>query len=196
MAESAKPHSGGNTKYIVGGVVLLLLAMGVFFFGLQKPAQAPAPEPPPPPPPAAERVNPMAKPELIIEETPDAGKPQEETANPDKPKRVIKEVRDEWDCAGDLARPALQSVIDANRAQIRSCYERRLKMNNVLAGDLKLRLRVAPNGSVTATAVSGSLRDNEVFSCVRNIASKWSFPPPQNGCAVVQVPFQFSPKTN
>ena len=194
MAESAKPHSGGNLKYIVGGVVLLLLAMGVFFFGLQKPAQAPAPEPPPAPV-VAERVNPMAQPELILEETKDAGKPQEETA-PDKPKVVRKEVRDEWDCEGDLARPALQGVIDSNRAQIRSCYERRLKMNNVLAGDLKLRLRVAPSGQVTATAVSGSLRDNEVFGCVRNIASKWSFPPPEKGCAVIQVPFQFSPKTN
>ncbi|HKP57113.1 MAG TPA: AgmX/PglI C-terminal domain-containing protein [Polyangiales bacterium] len=196
MAESAKPHSGGNLKYIVGGVVLLLLAMGVFFFGLQKPAQAPAPEPPPPPPVAnAERVNPMAQPALILEEAPDAGKPQEAAA-PDKPKVVKKELRDEWDCEGDLARPALQGVIDSNRAQIRSCYERRLKMNNVLAGDLKLRLRVAPSGQVTATAVSGSLRDNEVFGCVRNIASKWSFPPPAKGCAVIQVPFQFSPKTN
>jgi hypothetical protein len=193
VAESAKPHSGGNLKYIVGGVVLLLLAMGVFFFGLQKPAQAPAPEPPPPVA-NAERVNPMAQPELILDEAKDAGKPQE--AAPEKPKVVRREIRDEWDCEGDLAKPALQGVIDSNRAQIRSCYERRLKTNNVLAGDLKLRLRVAPSGQVTATAVSGTLRDNEVFGCVRNIASRWSFPPPAKGCAVIQVPFQFSPKTN
>src|SRR5262245_31895155 len=65
VAETAKPHSGGNLKYIAGGVVLLLLAMGVFFFILQKPVQAPAPEPAPPVVANAERVNPMAQPSLI-----------------------------------------------------------------------------------------------------------------------------------
>ena len=192
MAETAK-QSGGNLKYIIGGVVLLLGAVGVWLL-TQRTAQAPAP-PPPAPPPVAERVNPMAEPELILEEAKDAGKPVEEAAE-DKPKKVVREVRDEWDCQGDLARPALQGVVDSNRTQIRSCYERRLKTNNVLAGDLKLKIRVAPNGHVTATSVTGTLRDNEVFGCVRGIASKWTFPPPEKGCAVVQVPFQFAPKTN
>ena len=195
MAETAKPHGGGNLKYIIGGVVLLLGAV-VIWLVTQKTAQAPAPpSPAPEPPKAAERVNPMAEPELILEEAKDAGKPVEEAAA-DQPKKPARPQRDEWDCEGDLARAALQSVIDSNRAQVRSCYERRLKTNNVLAGDLKLKIRVAPNGHVTATQVGGSLKDNEVFGCVRNIASKWTFPPPEKGCAVVQVPFQFSPKTN
>lgn len=191
MAETAK--SGGNLKYILLGMVLLVGAVAGFWF--LKPTPAAAPEPPAPAPPVnAERVNPMAQSDLILDESKDAGQPAE--AVTDKPKRVVKEVRDEWDCEGDIARASLQSVIDSNRVQVRSCYERRLKANNVLQGDLKLKIRVAPNGQVTATSISGSLRDNEVFSCVRGIASAWKFPPPQNGCAVVQVPFQFSPKTN
>jgi outer membrane biosynthesis protein TonB len=195
VAETAKPHSGGNLKYIVGGMVLLLGAV-IVWLNLPTPAHAPPPTAPPPPPPV-ERVNPMAQPDLILEEQKDAGQPaQAEPVEPDKPKRIVREVRGEWECSGDLARASLQSVIDSNRAQIRSCYERRLKTNNVLQGDLKLKIRVAPNGQVSATAVSGSLKDNEVFNCVRNIAQRWSFPPPDNGCAVVQVPFQFSPKTN
>jgi hypothetical protein len=191
VAETAK--SGGNLKYILLGMVLLVGAVAGFWF--LKPTPAAAPEPPAPAQPAnVERVNPMAQPDLILDESKDAGKPAEEAAT--KPKRIVKEVRDEWDCEGDLARASLQGVIDSNRTQIRSCYERRLKTNNVLQGDLKLKIRVAPSGQVTATAISGTLRDNEVFSCVRGIASGWKFPPPQNGCAVVQVPFQFSPKTN
>jgi hypothetical protein len=193
VAETAK--SGGNLKYIVLGMVLLVGAIAGFWF--LKPTPAAAPEPPPPAPTAnAERVNPMAQPDLILDESKDAGKPPEEAASPDKPKRVVKDVRDEWDCEGDLARASLQTVIDSNRTQVRSCYERRLKVNNVLQGDLKLKIKVAPSGQVIATAITGTLKDNEVFGCVRGIASGWKFPPPQNGCAVVQIPFQFSPKTN
>jgi TonB family protein len=70
-------------------------------------------------------------------------------------------------------------------------------VNNVLQGDLKLKLKIAANGQVSAVAVSGTLHDNEVFSCVRSVAQRWSFAPPTEGkCAVVQVPFQFAPKAN
>lgn len=91
--------------------------------------------------------------------------------------------------------PAITKVMRENQSQIRNCYERRLKANNVLQGDLSLRVKVGGAGAVVASGVSGSLRDNEVFSCVRAIADKWHFPPPSGGsCAVVQVPFRFSPK--
>jgi TonB family protein len=193
VADPAKPNSGGNLKFIVGGLFLLGGAIVLWMFLQPSQTRAPAPEVVPTPPVSPERVNPMAQPELILDEPKDAGKPQE-AASADKPKKVVREVQGEWDCAGDLARPALQSVIDSNRAQIRNCYERRLKMNNVLQGDLKLKIKVATSGQVGAAQVSGSLKDNEVFSCVRSIAQKWTFPPPQNGCAVVQIPFQFSPK--
>jgi len=197
VAEPGKSQGGGNLKYILGGL-LLLCGAGVVVFLLRSPA-APPPEAPPKaaePPQAAERVNPMAQQELILDEVKDAGQPP--AAAEEKPKPAApKEVRDEWACDGDLQRAALQTVINNNRAQVRNCYERRLKVNNVLAGDLKLKIKVGANGQVAAAAVSGTLHDNEVFGCVRSLAQKWSFPPPEGGqCAVVQVPFQFAPKTN
>jgi outer membrane biosynthesis protein TonB len=139
----------------------------------------------------------MAQPDLILEEQKDAGAPAQ-VAEAEKPKpHATHEARDEWDCDGDLSRAALQSVIDSNRAQVRNCYERRLKVNNVLQGDLKLKIKVGSNGQIAAASVGGSLKDNEVFGCVRSLAQRWSFPPPSGGaCAVVQVPFQFSPKAN
>ena len=194
MTESANSPGGGNLKYILGGIVLLGGAAALFL-ALRSPA-APPPQPEPPPPPAnVERVNPMAQPDLILDEQKDAGQPQQE-AQAEKPKTVVREQRDEWDCSGDLARSALQSVIDSNRAQVRNCYERRLKVNNVLQGDLKLKIKVGTNGQIAAASVAGSLKDNEVFGCVRALAQNWKFPPPTGGCAVVQVPFQFAPKAN
>jgi outer membrane biosynthesis protein TonB len=171
----------------------------VFLFALPSRTPTPPPQAAPDktPPASAERVNPMAEPDLILDEQKDAGKPAE-VAQAEKPKRAPRvEARGEWDCDGDLARSALQSVIDNNRAQVRNCYERRLKVNNVLQGDLKLKIKVGSNGQIAAAAVAGTLKDNEVFGCVRALAQKWTFPPPSGGgCAVVQVPFQFSPKTN
>ena len=190
-------QSGGNLKYILGGLLLLGGAAGLWAL-LQSPSPTPAERTaaPPAPPPSAERVNPMAQNDLILEEQKDAGQPVELTQT-EKPKHIVRDVRGEWDCDGDLTRSALQSVIDNNRAQVRNCYERRLKVNNVLQGDLKLKIKVGSNGQIAAAAVAGTLKDNEVFGCVRALAQKWTFPPPTGGgCAVVQVPFQFSPKAN
>jgi hypothetical protein len=200
VSESGKPQGGGNLKYIVGGL-LLLGGAGVVVFMLRPAAPEPAHvEQAPAPPKAAERVNPMAQPELILDEPADAGKPaEEEVAAKEKPKGPAqpKEARDDWDCDGDLSRESLQAVIDKNRAQVRNCYEKRLKVNNVLQGDLKLKLKIGSNGQVAALAVNGTLHDNEVFGCVRSVAQRWSFKPPTDGkCAVVQVPFQFAPKAN
>jgi hypothetical protein len=196
VAEPGKSQGGGNLKYILGGVLLLGGAIGVFVL-LRSPAPATAPATHASAPASAERVNPMAQPELILEEQKDAGQPVE-LAEAEKPKRAApRDTRGEWECDGDLSRTALQTVIDNNRAQVRNCYERRLKVNNVLQGDLKLKIKVGSNGQIAAAAVGGTLKDNEVFGCVRTLAQRWSFPPPTGGaCAVVQVPFQFSPKAN
>jgi hypothetical protein len=133
----------------------------------------------------------LAQPDLELEEPPpDAG---QAPAEPLAVKRPSGHKLGDWECSGDL--PSALKVINDNRAQIRSCYERRLKINNVLQGDLKLRLKVGAGGKVVATAVNGSLHDEQVFACVRNLAASWTFTVPSGGaCAVVQVPFQFSPK--
>jgi hypothetical protein len=78
---------------------------------------------------------------------------------------------------------------------VRNCYERRLKVNNLLQGDRRLKVKVNARGQVGLTTVSGSLRGNNVFSCVRSIAESWTFDSPSGGnCAVLDVPFSFSPK--
>ncbi len=177
-----------NLKYLLIGLAFLGGAAVLWVVASRQ--MAPPPPPPPPPPPHVQRVNPMAQPQLELEpEPPDAGAPP-----PPPPKKIVYVHKTgEWECSGDL--PNAIKVINDNRAQIRSCYERRLKVNNVLQGDMVLRIKVGANGKVVATAVGGSLHDDTVFACVRNLATTWTFPTPSGGsCAVVQVPFQFAPK--
>lgn len=120
-------------------------------------------------------------------ELPDAGAARAPTRRPI--------VVGSWDCTGDLDRSAITSTINEYRPQIQACYERRLKQNNLLQGNLQLQLRVAQSGNVDAVQVGGSLRDREVFSCVRNIAARMRFPRVTGGdCAVVSVPFAFTPR--
>jgi hypothetical protein len=179
-------------KYLLIGLAMLGGTAALWMFATRQMAPPP---PPPPPPKSAERVNPMAQPDLELDEpkVPDAGQPPTEAA-PVKHVSAGHHVGD-WECSGDL--PTARKVIDDNRAQIRSCYERRLKVNNVLQGDVKLKLKVGSNGRVVATSVGGTIHDEAVFACVRNLASTWAFSVPSGGaCAVVQVPFQFSPKVD
>ncbi len=194
MADQPKAQGGGNLKYIVFGLLLLAGSVGLWF--MLKSPPPPQVEDPAPKVKDAQRVNPMAQPELLLDEQKDAGQ-QVDAGAAEKPKHVHHDTRDTWDCQGDVTRAALQQLIDSNRTQIRNCYERRLKVNNVLQGDLKLKLKIGSTGQMVAAAVSGTLHDNDVFNCVRTIAQRWTLPPPSGGdCAVVQVPFQFSPKTN
>ncbi|MDH5674358.1 MAG: AgmX/PglI C-terminal domain-containing protein [Myxococcales bacterium] len=192
------PEKNGNLKYAAIGLLFLAGAAGLWLFAAPEPT--PEPVAAPTPPPAAERVNPMAEPELELEpepEVPDAGpEPAPE------PKRKVRKRKagaspapGGWDCEGDLDRGAAAKVIGSNRAQVRSCYERGLKLNNLLQGSIRLKLKVGAGGKVTNAKVSGSLRDNDVFACVRKLAEGWRFAEPSGGkCAVMEVPYSFSPK--
>lgn len=186
------PSSSGNLKYVAIGLFFLAGAVGLWLVTQKAP-------PPPisaPAPASVERVNSMAQPEIDLVEpvVPDAA-----VAEPVEPTKArhsgTGNKGNDWDCTGDLQEAAAGKVLNENRPQIRACYERRLKVNNVLQGDIQLRVKVGSSGKVLATAISGSLSDEAVFACVRTLAQGWTFPVPTGGnCAVVQVPFHFSPK--
>jgi TonB family protein len=100
----------------------------------------------------------------------------------------------EWDCTGTIPPAAARARLAEESLQFRNCYERRLKVNHQLEGRVNVQMRVDRTGAVSAVAVGGSMRDGEVLSCVRRIARNIRFPPPQGGsCAVVAVPFNFTP---
>lgn len=185
------PPAGGNLKFVALGLVFLLCAAGLW---LVIGKEEPPPTPPMAKPAEPARVNPMAEPELALEE-PEPEPDPAVTETPTEPKkRPSGVVRGDWDCSGDLSNA--MKVINEQRSQVRACYERRLKVNNILQGELRVKLKVGSNGKVVLANVSGNMNDSEVNSCVRKLATSWAFEAPTGGtCAVVQVPFQFSPKT-
>jgi hypothetical protein len=186
------PAKGGNLKYILIG--LLFLGAGGVISWIAAGNQQPPPAAAPPPAPEPQRANPLADQNLVLEEE----KPAEEPKQPEPEPTPAHKGKGggkagDWECSGDLPEP--MKVINENYAQIRSCYERRLKVNNILQGELNLKLKIGSTGKVVASSIAGSLHDSEVFNCVKNLAQLWTFSAPTGGnCAVLQAPFKFSPK--
>lgn len=188
------PKRRNDVLYGLLGLVFFGAAVGLWLtLGADEP-------PPPSPPPAQEiaRVNPIAKPELELEPEPEpAPEPAAAAPVPTPAKKTdVASARDDgWTCSGEIPVAAIRSLIDGNRSQVRACYERRLKVNSILQGSLRLRIKVGADGAVAEAQTGGTLRDAEVTACVRKLASSWRFPAPTGGrCAVVEAPFQFEPK--
>ena len=89
----------------------------------------------------------------------------------------------------------IRRVLGDSQTQVRSCYERRLRNNNMLQGTVNLQVKIGNTGRVTGTRIRGTLQDADVKNCVQALAKNWSFPAPSGGtCAVFDAPYNFTPK--
>jgi len=187
------PPGGGGMRYAILGLLLLLGAGGIYFLTKEEedpdgPVAQVEPDAGPP------RVTMQFVPEFEIpEEEPDAGPidagPEETVSMTTVMRRAPRE------CNGNISAQELRAIVSRHNPQVRACYERRLKVNNLLQGVVNVRMIIDRQGNVDQVAVGGSLRDSEVFSCVRRLASGWSFPAPEGGaCAQVSVPFRLTPR--
>jgi hypothetical protein len=192
------PGAGGNLKYAIIGVVLLVGAAAVFF-GTQTCEE-------PPPDPVAEAPEPDAGPGIdrtpdvlddmvLPDDEPDAGPGD---AGGPRVRYVTRIVGGggggSWSCTGTLDRAAASRALAGSRLQFRNCYERRLKVNNTLQGNVQLQVRVGRSGNVTGVQTGGTLRDPQTLSCIRGIAQRISFPAPSGGCAVAATTIQLTPQ--
>ncbi len=177
------------------GIILILLTLGLYCMTQQEPPPEPTPEPETRAPAKQEpaqsaQFGPAFE---IPAEEPDTGPPVDT-----EPRRRIVYVdrpsRGAWNCSGSIPVSAVRRVVAEQRRQVRNCYERALKRDSTLQGSVNVRVKVGSSGRVEGVRVSGSLRDREVFSCVRTLANQWSFPNPEGGCAVVAAPFSLSPR--
>lgn len=186
------PPSGGGARYAIAGIVLALIAgLGYWLItpGAPPPTTAVSASPDAG---TIERSTALVEDDLVIpEDEPDAGVDAAVVA--EAPVHHTRPSGGDWDsCTGELdARP----VFEENRQQFQACYEHRLKANPILQGQMMLQVRVAADGHVDGVQVGGSLRDREVFTCVRNLANRMHFPRVTGGsCAVVAVPYTFTPQ--
>ncbi len=190
------PPAGGGARYAIAGVALAAVAGLAYCMitpGSPPPTTTVADAHPDAGP--AQRSTALVEEELVIpDEEPDAGavdaaEPVEPTHRPTGPRPPT----GDWDsCTGDVnARPTFEE----HRAQFQACYEHRLKAAPMLQGQMMLQVRVAADGHVDGVQVGGSLHDREVFSCVRSLATRMTFPRVTGGtCAVVAVPYTFTPQ--
>jgi Ca-activated chloride channel family protein len=96
---------------------------------------------------------------------------------------------------GALSREEIESVIRANLAKIKACYERNLQAKRGLAGRVMTRFTIQQSGRVSwASVLKSDLRHGPTESCITNEIRRWRFPLPRGGGSVrVTYPFQFAP---
>lgn len=72
----------------------------------------------------------------------------------------------------------------------RHCYERALRRDPDLAGDVILRWRIHPDGSVDdASAVSADIADVAMIECLSTVASAIRYPVQEDGAAAILVSY-------
>jgi len=191
-SSSLPPLKKNDGKYGIVALIILLAAGGLWFFFDNGDSEPPAEiASPPPEAPSREQFAPAI--EIPEEDAGLDGSAEEEPAP--QPSKSPKTRPAEWSCPGTLQAAQIRAVINGQpRKQVQTCYEQRLKEDNLLQGSMTVLLTIGASGSVRAVSVDGSLNDRQVYSCVRRVAKTWKFPKPQGGCVRTAVPFQMTPK--
>ena len=189
---SLPPLKKNDGKYALIALLFLLAAGGLWFF-LKSYDSEPAAQTVEPAPEAPVREQFVAEIEIPEE---DAGPEDDQAEEPaTKPRRSSQTGPDEWDCRGNLGAAEIRSVIQGQPSkQVQTCYERRLKDNNLLQGSMKVLLTIGSDGGVKDVSVSGTLDDRQVYNCVKRVAKTWKFPRPRGGCVRTEAPFQMLPR--
>jgi hypothetical protein len=96
--------------------------------------------------------------------------------------------------AGRIAPDAIQAIVRANMARMRSCYEQRLLPCPNLQARVAIEIVIDLEGRVTSAVDARSdLPDRQVVQCVADEFKKLRFPKPQGGILTVVYPIIFSP---
>lgn len=91
----------------------------------------------------------------------------------------------------DTSRPALSSIFDRRIRAVQSCYERGLRSNPELAGQMVVRLQILAAGRVqTVTVTSDTVGDATVSSCVSSQHRRFRFA--EGADATVDVTYAMS----
>ena len=193
-SSSAIPgKSGGSGPYIAGVVVLGALIIGLIWWKT-KSSDGPPPAPSvtvqapptntvqtldaPPPPPKIDDLDAGADGGGKVASTGTGG-----GKGPCGPK-----------CGDGKSSSALESALRSTAGSAQGCYNRALRTSEV-SGSMTVSVQVGSNGAVcNASIVNDSVHSNEISSCVLGRFRGRSFPAPQSGCVVVNIPINFTIK--
>ncbi len=182
----------------IGGVVVILVVLAALGVGAAlmldkggKKQQVPPPPAPVVAPPTTLVEAPPPLPEVapVIEAEPEPAVPPE-VEDPAKPGTKKKGIP-----MGTIDAKEAQAVTKKNYAKVRTCYEKQLKLNNILQGGITVRIMVFPDGSVNSVKFEDDTVHNPAMNeCIKKEILSWQFPKPVGGKAEVQQSYKFEPK--
>lgn len=189
-----RPKSNrGVVLLLVGGVAILAVA-GVILYRRSQPEPEPKPEPPveqpvdvPAPLVVAQKQSPI--------ETEDAG-PEVPTAEDDTDtKKPRPKGGGAAEKPGTIDGKAVNRYINTRFGQVRTCYERRLKINPLLEGKVDLNIGINTRGKASSISVTkDTVRDPQMIDCIKGVIRSWEFPKPEGGKVVIAKQFTFKKK--
>ncbi len=191
VSTTPPPVKGSGTGPLVAtALVMIALISGLLYWKLNSGAAEVQPAAPVPVPKVLPKVAEAAPPPPPPEETVDAGS---EPEAPKKAQHATGPVGCAGPCSGDSAE--VQGALGARARQAQGCYERALRQNAMLEGQIRVSVRIAPGGAVcSANIVSDQLGDPSVGGCILQRFRASSFPAPKGGCMDAQVPINFKAK--
>jgi TonB family protein len=88
---------------------------------------------------------------------------------------------------------SVTKVVEAKKADLRSCYERRLTETNRHEGNVRIRFEIGSGGKVSSAIIASStLADSGVELCLLKTLRGLKFRAPEHGTVIVNYPFQFT----
>ena len=180
-----EPAGTGSSSYAIGAALLAVLIAGLLYWKCSSSDETPPT--PPPAPQAKESAAPL--PEFA------PPPPPEESAEPDAGAKPTGKVASGGgscgDCGKGVSNGKLEGAVASTAGLARGCYQRALRTGGA-EGKLNVRLSIGSDGSVcNAAATNDSLGNAMVTQCVVGKFRSRTFPKPDQGCVVVNVPFNF-----
>ncbi len=102
---------------------------------------------------------------------------------------------DDVEGTGSMSPAVIAKVLSQHVSAFQYCYNKALKSNPRLSGELKVKFVILGDGSVSNNNMgfSGNTsRDPNLTSCVRRVFSRIRFPSPKGGEVIVNYPLNFT----
>jgi hypothetical protein len=94
---------------------------------------------------------------------------------------------------GNLPPEVVRRVVRTSVSRMRYCYEKGLRKNATLAGNVTVTFVIGVDGAVASAQSSSTLADPEVEACVVAIFRSMLFPKPNGGLVQVRYPLELRP---
>ncbi len=95
--------------------------------------------------------------------------------------------------SGKLDSKAVAEVVRRRISAVKNCYERELRRNPKLEGNITVQFTISQMGRVSdVNTIQNTMNSDSVASCIVDRIRGWRFPSPEGGSVTVSYPFIFT----